>query len=65
MAYGMFWLTSDGDGMRKSTGYEKIPHFSICAMFIQLLIFYSSKFCSHCLTEKEQHKNPYIPCLKN
>ena len=70
MANGMFWLTSNGDGMGKNTGSVKIPPFSISGMLIHFLSLYSSKlFCSHCLTkkkktnkQKEQHKNPCISC---
>lgn len=63
MANGMFLSTSNGDGMGKNTGSVKIPPFSVSGMLIQLLSLYSSKlFCSHCLTKREQHKNPCIPC---
>lgn len=64
MANGMFWSTSNGDGMGENTASVKIPPLSISGMLSQLLSLYSSKlFCSHCLTKKkEQHKNPCIPC---
>ena len=64
IASGMFWSTSNGDGLGKITDSVKIPSFLISGTLISSYFFYSSKlFCSHCLTKKEQHKNSCIPCL--
>ena len=63
IASGMFWSTSNGDGLGKITDSVKIPSFLISGTLISSYFFYSSKlFCSHCLTKKEQHKNSCIPC---
>lgn len=59
MASGMFWLSTNGDGMGKNTGSMKIFPFSTCG--IQLSLCSRRLFYSHCLTKKKQHKTSCIP----